>query len=438
MTATGARGIEQARVGAEPSPGAASTAAMILEGQASRLEVFDGYIAAMARREPLVRAFCWVDEEAARRACEAARGPLAGLPVGVKDIIDTADMPTCYGSPIYAGHRPVCDAPLASMVRRAGGAILGKTVTTEFAFAHAGPTTNPHDARHTPGGSSSGSAAAVAAGLVPFAVGSQTAGSIIRPAAFCGVAGFKPSFGLLPTANVKCFSWTLDTAGLFAATVADVGFFASALTGLDLGPRGRAGWTPRIGVVAGSPLWGEPSAEMQQALRNAAALAVAAGAQVGEARMEDAVSAAYEAHFTIQDFEFRRALGFELEHHEAELSPALRRHLVAAAAISGQQYLEALAVARRARALFANVFEAFDVLLTPSAIGAAPLGLESTGTANFNRLWTVLGAPCVNVPGLVDDAGLPLGVQIVAPVGGDGLALEAAAWLEAVLGSADP
>src|SRR5262245_30393127 len=388
---------------------------------------------AIAKREAEIGAFVALDIEAARaRADDCAALPLRGLPVGVKDIYDTADFPTEYGSAIYAGHRPKADAAIVALVRRAGGVLIGKTVTTEFAGLQPGRTRNPHNLAHTPGGSSSGSAAAVAAGMVPIALGSQTGGSVIRPAAYCGVAAFKPSFRLLPTVGMKCFSWSLDTIGLFAATVADAAFAAAAISGRDLRIDGMQPAAPRIALVR-TQSWPEASTDMQSALERAARIAQAKGAKVREIDLPPMVEAATQAHGTIQDHEAYRALADEIDRHRDRLGPILRAQLDKAAAITPAAYDEARRLARQARRAFVDFMEGADVILTPSAPGAAPHGLGSTGKPTFNRLWTLLGAPCVNVPGLVDSTGLPLGVQIVGRFARDRLTLEAAAFLQPTL-----
>ena len=388
---------------------------------------------AIAKREAEIGAFVVLDIEAARaRANACADLPLRGLPVGVKDIYDTADFPTEYGSAIYAGHRPKADAAMVALVRRAGGVVIGKTVTTEFASLEPGRTRNPHNLAHTPGGSSSGSAAAVAAGMVPIALGSQTGGSVIRPAAYCGVTGFKPSFRLLPTVGMKCFSWSLDTVGLFAADVADAAFAAAAISGRDLRVDGAEPAGPRIALVR-TQSWPEASADMQGAVERAGRAAQAAGAKVNEIDLPPILEAATKAHGTIQDHEAYRALADEIDRHRDRLGPVLRAQLDQAAALTPAAYDEARRLARQARRAFVDLMEGADVILTPSAPGAAPHGLGSTGQPTFNRLWTLLGAPCVNVPGLSDSAGLPLGVQIVGRFARDRLTLEAAAFLQRAL-----
>jgi Asp-tRNA(Asn)/Glu-tRNA(Gln) amidotransferase A subunit family amidase len=395
---------------------------------------------AIARHEAQIGAFAVLDIAAARRAAGATqlRGtPLRGLPIGIKDIFDTADFPTQYGSPIYAGHQPKADAALVSLVRRAGGLVLGKTVTTEFASLQPAATRNPRHLAHTPGGSSSGSAAAVAAGMVPMGLGSQTGGSVIRPAAFCGIAGFKPSFRLLPTVGMKCFAWSLDTAGVFAAGVADAAFAAAAITGRDLRIDQRTPAAPSLALVR-TPLWPQASPDMQAGLERAARVAQAAGARVRELELPPLFEAAMRAQVVIQDHEAYRALAYEFDHHQDQLGPLLRQQLANAAAIDFDSYDEARRTARRARQMFADLMADTDAMLTPSAPGAAPLGLGSTGDPMFNRLWTLLGPPCINVPGLTDAHGLPLGVQIVGRFARDRTALEAAWFLERALAADRP
>jgi Asp-tRNA(Asn)/Glu-tRNA(Gln) amidotransferase A subunit family amidase len=407
----------------------------IEQGEITPGAVIDLCADAIARDEATIGAFAVLDIEAARRAARAAHlphAPLRGLPIAVKDIFDTADLPTQYGSPIYAGHRPKSDAALVSLIRRAGGLVLGKTVTTEFASLEPAATRNPRNPSHTPGGSSSGSAAAVAAGMVPIALGSQTGGSIIRPAAYCGIAGFKPSFRILPTVGMKCFAWSLDTAGLFAASVADVAFAAAAITGRELRVDQRAPSAPRLALVR-THRWHDASHDMQAAVERAARAAETAGARLREVELPPIFEATWRAQITIQDHEAYRALAYEFDRRRDQLGPILRQQLAAAAAIDADSYDGARRTARRARQEFANLMADTDAVLTPSAPGAAPLGLGSTGDPMFNRLWTLLGAPCVNVPGLTDAGGLPLGVQIVGRFARDRIALEAALFVERAL-----
>ncbi len=386
---------------------------------------------AIAARETEVGAFVALDLDAARRGADApglAALPLRGLPVAFKDIFDTADLPTQYGSPIYEGFRPPADATAVALTRRSGGVMIGKTVTTQFASLVPSVTCNPHNLSHTPGGSSAGSAAAVAAGFVPITFGTQTAGSVIRPAAYCGVAGFKPSYRLIPMVGVKAVSWHLDTAGLFGAGVADVAFAAAAVLDRDLRVDCAPPAAPRIALVR-THLWPQASAAMQTAVETAARIAAAAGATVTELTLPPILEDAYEAQFTVQDYENVRALAFEYDRHRDRIDKSLRDHLTAALAISADEYDAARRTASRARQALAGAMADFDVILTPSAPGAAPAGLGATGNPMFNRLWTLMGAPCVNVPGLRENE-LPLGIQIVGRFGRDRLTLEAALFVE--------
>lgn len=408
------------------------------QGKLQPADVIDRCAEAIAAREAEIGAFACLDIEGARERARASvshllRRPLRGLPAGLKDVFDTADFPTEYGSPIYAGHRLRADSALAAQLRRAGGVILGKTTTTEFAYMQPARTRNPVNARHTPGGSSSGSAAAVAAGMLPIAFGTQTGGSVIRPAAYCGVTGFKPSYKLLPTVGAKCFSWHLDTVGLFAASVRDAAFSAAALTGRDLRLERAADVRPRLALVR-TQAWSEASEEMRAAVERAAELAAAAGAPLVELKLPPAIEDGVAAHGVIQDYEAYRSLAYEYDRVGDRLSETLRSTLDAAAAITPEMYDAARRAAKRARRALAELMAETDAILTPSAPSAAPLGLESTGKPTFNRLWTLLGNPCVNVRGLADPLGLPLGVQIVGRFGRDKDTLAAADFLERALG----
>ncbi len=400
-------------------------------GELSPRAVVEICAEAIAAHEPQIGAFAALDLDATRRAAEDSRlatTPLHGLPVGVKDIFDTADLPTQYGSRIYVGHRPRADAAAVAMVRRAGGLILGKTVTTEFASLAPAGTRNPRNLAHTPGGSSSGSAAAVAAAMLPVALGSQTGGSVIRPAAFCGIAGFKPSYQLIPTVGMKAFSWHLDTVGLFAAGVADVAFAAAAITDRDLRVDRAVPAAPRIAFVR-THMWSQASDAMQAAIEAAARAAEKAGATLSELTLPPILEDAHRLHPTIQDYEAFRALAYEYDHHRDAIAQSLREQLDRAAAISAADYDAARSVAKRARLALVDLMNEHDAILTPSAPGAAPHGFASTGDPTFNRLWTQMGTPCANVP-VLSESELPLGLQIVGRFGRDRAALEAALFLE--------
>jgi Asp-tRNA(Asn)/Glu-tRNA(Gln) amidotransferase A subunit family amidase len=362
----------------------------------------------------------------------AHAGPLRGIAVGIKDIMDTADFPTEMGSAIYRGWRPRADASVVMMLKQAGATIVGKTTTTAFASLDPTATVNPRNPGHTPGGSSSGSAAAVAAGLIPLALGTQTGGSVIRPASFCGVAAIKPSYRLLPTVGIKCYSWTLDTVGLFAAGVKDLAHGLSAMTNRpDLLP-GAAMRAPRIGVVT-QDFAGAPEAAGVEALRIATVAAERAGASVRALAMPEIVAEAWRIQPVVQEFEAHQALAWEYRVHYAAMPPILRARLDESRETTPAAYDDAIRIASQGRGALAAVFEGVDVLVTLSAPGAAPKGLASTGDARFNRLWTLMGVPCVNIPAYVGEGGLPVGVQVVARFGDDAGALAAARFVEDAL-----
>ena len=379
-----------------------------------------------------MRAFVCLDVQGAlaqARALDAGplRGPLHGLPLGVKDIFDTRDLPTECGSPIFAGHRPRVDAAAVALCREAGAVVIGKTVTTELANMTAGATRNPFNPAHTPGGSSSGSAAAVADFMVPLSLGTQTAGSLIRPAACCGIAGFKPSFGRVPRAGVKPNADSMDTVGGFGRTVADAALLGAVLTGDKRLVQQPLPDTLRIGLVQG-PDWGEAEADVEAAWTRAVT-ALAPQAQ----RCEDAalpadfvdvaaVQAALQAHETAA------ALADEHRRHRDLLSPALLALLDRGRAIDATQIEAHRARTSRWRGEVDALFDRFDVLLAPSAVDEAPEGLQHTGDPLFCRPWSLLGLPCVHLPFATGSTGLPVGLQLVGRYGEDHRLMAAAQW----------
>ena len=386
-------------------------------------------LAAIDALEPTIGAFA----HRAKHPRAQNEGPLRGIAVGIKDIIDTADMPTEMGSKIYRGHQPRADAPVVMLLKQAGATIVGKTTTTAFAANDPTATLNPHNHAHTPGGSSSGSAASVGGGMIPLALGTQTGGSVIRPASFCGAAAIKPSYRLLPTVGVKCFSWTLDTVGLFAADVESVALGLSAMTNRPelLAP---ALERPRIGVVT-QEFAGQPEAAGAEALQAAARAAAKAGASVRELKMPDIIAEAWRIHPTVQQYEAHQAFAWEYREHYDAMAPLLRGRMDESRGIRAGDYDAAQTIAARARGALTEILKEVDVLLALSAPGAAPKGLDSTGDPSFNRLWTLMGTPCVNVPATVVDGNLPIGVQIIADYGDDAKALAGARFLERALRS---
>ena len=390
----------------------------------------------IAAREPLIHAWAHFDAGQAlaqARAIDAGTvlHPLHGVPVGVKDVFDTFDMPAAYGSPIYAGQRPLADAAVVALLRRAGGMVLGKTVTTEFATFTPGVTANPHNPAHTPGGSSSGSAAAVADGMVPVAFGTQTIGSVIRPAAYCGVVGYKPSFGLLPRVGVKAISDCLDTVGCFTRSVADAAYFVGALARRSLAVGGAMA-APHIGLCL-TAQWPHAQPETRALFEQLGPRLSAAGAQVRDfalPALHDGINAAQDV---IAAVEMAACLADEHQRFRGLLSQRLRDRLDQGAAIGVADYDAALALARQCRHGFAAAIDGFDVLVVPSAPGEAPAGLTSTGDPVFSRAWSLLHTPSVQVPITSGPHGLPLGLQVVGRIGDDARTLAVAHWIETKL-----
>jgi Asp-tRNA(Asn)/Glu-tRNA(Gln) amidotransferase A subunit family amidase len=414
---------------------ATEAARAIAAGRLSAPDLMEACLARAAAREPAVRAFVHLDPARARRAAAQARpGKLHGLPIGVKDVIDTADQPTQYGSPIWAGWRPRSDAATVAAARAAGAVVMGKTVTTEFATRHPGATANPHNQAHTPGGSSSGSAAAVADCMLPLAFGTQTAGSIVRPAAFCGVVGFKPSFGTLHRGGMKVMSESLDTIGVMARSVADCALAMGAMSRRDYGdPEAKRERAPRLGLTLGQDP-GKAAPETLALMQRAAEAARKAGAQVVEFSLAPVLLRAAELQPILMNGETLQAIGWELAHARAQLSPVLREKMDWAREQPMASFREARLAHAAAVDAFAGLTAGFDALLTPAAPGEAPEGLGWTGDASFNLLWTLLWGPNVTVPAGTGPKGLPLGVQLVGRIGEDAALLGWARWMQAAMG----
>jgi Asp-tRNA(Asn)/Glu-tRNA(Gln) amidotransferase A subunit family amidase len=415
----------------------ASEAAARLEAGSLTAETLVRDCLDRAEARASVKAWVWLDPERAmaqaRAADRAGRpGLLKGVPVGVKDVIDTFDMPTQHGSPIYRGNRPFADAACVALTRAAGGVILGKTVTTEFANRHPRETVHPHNPAHTPGGSSSGSAAAVADFQVPVGFGTQTGGSTIRPAAFCGVVGYKPSFGEFSRVGIKMQCHNLDTLGIICRSLDDAALMRAVLLAQPRHPVDRRSANPRIGFCR-TPEWERADADTHELLERTASPLAAAGAAVKEVSLTPADILDHQRR--IFKFEAARNYAYEYEVHGDKLSPALRDGLLMPGrALPLAAYIEAIETAEMFRRYLDDLFAEFDVLLTPSAVGEAPEGLGSTGDARFNAIWTLAWTPCVTLPAGSGGKGLPLGVQLVGPRFGDEALLDAAAWVEARLG----
>jgi Asp-tRNA(Asn)/Glu-tRNA(Gln) amidotransferase A subunit family amidase len=387
----------------------------------------------IGQRESQVRAWSSLGKESAlARAKEldkgSIKGILHGLPIGVKDLFDTYDLPTSYGSPIYANNYPASDAVSVALMRQAGGIILGKTISTEFATFKPPVTHNPHHLKHTPGGSSSGSAAAVADFMVPLATGSQTAGSIIRPASYCGVVGFKPSFGKVMLAGVKALSPSLDTLGCFGRSVGDVALGVAAMSNdLSLAEIDQLHNKPRVAICKTKD-WSFASKETAGALALArfTAEAIAKG-MVQDISLPAACKDLTLLQTRIMSFEMARALVFERTRFSKKLSPQLSQQLSEGAQIPYEQYQKDLMKAQAARFAIAQLFDnEVDILIAPSAPGEAPLAKEGTGNPVFCRGWTLSGLPCINLNISSGPNGLPVGVQLIAGPGKDRFLMSAA------------
>jgi amidase len=415
---------------------ATEVARRIAQGETTARAVVEACLEQAARREPAVLAFEHLDAAGARAAADrldarrdAAALPIVGACFGIKDIIDTADMPTGYGSPIHAGHQPSADAACVALSRKAGGIALGKTVSTEFAGLHPGRTRHPDDPTRTPGGSSSGSAAAVAAMMLPLALGTQTTASIIRPASYCGVLGFVPGRHEISLSGVRVVAQSLDRLGIFARTVADAALWFDVLRGVPPGPSPEtSAFAPRIGLCRGD-LAGRMEPGTAAALETLAARLSGAGAVVAEVPIPPAFAAPADAYRAVVSFELVRNLTYEIEQHWDALSTTLRSGGIAAGRASTHaQYLEARRLVAEAVAQIEPLFGPHDVLLAAAAAGEAPQGM-ATGDPFFCGLWTVLGLPAITLPLLKGANGLPIGAQLLSRPGEEAKLLAAAAWV---------
>ncbi len=387
------------------------------------------------QREPEVQAWAYLAPEVALAQAQILdriprRGPLHGIPVGVKDLLDTCDFPTEYGSKAYSGHQPAADAACVAALRRAGAVLMGKTVTTEFAMFSPGPTRNPVNPDHTPGGSSSGSAAAVASLMTPLAVGSQTAGSVIRPAAFCGVVGYKPTFGHFPIAGTKLMAPSLDTLGFFTRCVSDLKLVRQGLLGEA--PRPAPHEAPRIGLHR-TVHWEKADPSVQKALEQAAQTLRESGAQVQDLQLPVDEDALTQAQSTIQVYESARSALPELSSQPENLSDRIRGLLEPALEWPFSTWVEAQNTVQAAQQCLPDVFETCDVVLSLSAGGEAPYGIDNTGNPLFNRIWHVLGGPGIHLPVGLGPNQLPVGVQVLGAPGRDAETLAWADWIEARL-----
>jgi Asp-tRNA(Asn)/Glu-tRNA(Gln) amidotransferase A subunit family amidase len=426
---------------------------LIRDGQLTSEDLVRACLKRIEQLEPAIEAWAHLDAEyalqQARNADAAQRegkalGPLHGVPVGVKDIFDTKDMPTEDGTVLHAGRQPLYDSKVVALMREAGAIILGKTVTTELAVYAPGKTHNPHDQNRTPGGSSSGSAAAVAAQMVPLAVGTQTNGSVIRPASYCGVCGFKPTHGLISRTGVLHQSWHLDQVGVFARSIEDVALLAEALMAFDeddsdMRPRARpklreaAMQEPPLPpdlAFAKTPAWDQADADTQGAF---AELVEHLGDRIEEIELPQPFDHAATWHRTIMEADLARSFAREYDEGKDRLSKTLIEMIERGHSILATHYNHAVDQIAMLNELLEDVFTKYDAILTPATTGEAPMGLQSTGNPIFCTIWTFCGMPAITLPLLQGSNGMPMGVQLVAPRGDDARLLRTASWLTQVV-----
>ena len=413
----------------------ASEASALLEGgKASSVKLVSDCIARIEAREPVVHAWCHLDREAAlaqarARDAELRRGPMHGVPVGIKDIFDTYDMPTAYGSDIYRGHVPHSDTATVGLLRMAGAVIMGKCVTTEFASPVPKETRNPHDVARSPGVSSSGSAAAVADYHVPLSLGSQTGGSTILPASFCGVVGYKASLTGIDRGGIRHLRPTLDTMGLFARTLDDIALLRSALVGfVPSAATTRIDGAPRIGVCR-SINWDQAEPASKHAVESAAATLAKAGARIVDAEMPAVFKGIEDSFRVISTAEGTRALGMEIAQHLDSMNHYIQSSHAQAKRNDQAAIDKAHQHALACRRALAEVFARCDVLITPSAAGEAVADLTSVSNSAFNRIWTLMHGPALSLPAYTGPAGMPVGLQVVGPTGSDDRTIALARWI---------
>lgn len=426
----------------------------IRDGVFSSVDLVNACLAQIDAKEPQVQAWAYLDRDYALaqakkadewRAQGHALGPLHGVPVGIKDIIDTRDMPTEDGTPLHAGRRPWYDAKVVDLLRAAGAVILGKTVTTEMATYHPGKTCNPHNPAHTPGGSSSGSAAAVAAGMVPLTVGTQTNGSMIRPASFCGVHGFKPTRGTVSCRGILVQSELLDQPGFFARDVQDLALMAEVLAVYDpdqenMRPHAPVPFVriagdeppmpPKLALVK-TPWWDDVDAEVQEGFDELAQ--VLGREQMQEFPLPPSAVQALTWHQTLMEAGIASHFADEYDRGREQMSDSLRQQIERGRDVRAVDYLASAARIPQITEALDDVFDQYDVIITPASASSAPLGLSSTGSPLFCTLWTYCGMPAISVPLLSTSNGMPVGVQLVGRVGDDARLLRTANWLMSVV-----
>ena len=420
----------------------ADIAPLIASGAVKSEDLIRSCLNRIAARDGVIRAFASVDAdkalaEARARDAESPRGPLHGIPIGIKDVIDTADLPTEMGSPAYAGYRPVADASVVALLRAAGAIIIGKTHTAEFAGSAPPPTANPWNTAHTPGGSSSGSGAAVAGMMIPAAVGTQTGGSVLRPAAFCGVFGFKPTFGRINRAGLKFVAEGFDTIGWIARSLGDLALLDAAIAPGDLEPVAKHPDTIRIGLCK-THLWDSKAGpETRAAFESAAAVLTAAGFRVETVDLPPSFAGLTRAREAVKEYERAQAQAYDWHHHRDQLDSRLVAVLERGYRVSYADYIAGSRLIEAARCRFDDIIEGWDCWLAPCANGEAPPGLQSTGDSALQSLWTMLHAPAINLPTHRGPNNLPVSIQLVGPRYGDRALLQVAGSVWAAFGLGD-
>jgi len=436
---------------------ALEAAAGIAAGEFSSQDLVSACLERIAEMDEQIEAWTHFDADYAHAQAKAADeyrqsglpiGPLFGLPVAVKDIFDTADMPTECGTPVYTGRTPSADSTVVALLRQAGAIIMGKSVTTELAMYSPGKTRNPHDPERTPGGSSSGSAAAVASGMVPLAIGSQTAGSMIRPASFCGTVGFKPTHGRISRHGALMLSRTLDTVGVFGRTVEDVALIGDALSHFDaadpdmeptapLGLLQNASTEPPVEPIFAfvkSPVWEKASADVQSGFEE---LTEALGDKCDEVELPEPFHHGIDLHRTIMLADIAKNIGPLYDKDATQLSEPLRNMVEEGRTIKAVDYASAIELRETLNAGLDQIFSRYDAIVTPAATGEAPKTLDYTGNPIFCSLWTYCGVPAVSLPLLTGTDDMPIGVQLVGQRGHDGRLLRTARWLTNAISNMD-
>lgn len=435
---------------------ARALAERIASGALSARAAVDACLERIAERDGVVKAFVHLSPEHARAQADALDthrrsgrpiGPLHGVPVAVKDIIDTQDYLTENGTPLDKGRRPREDATLVRRLRAAGAVIIGKTVSTEFAYFHPGPTTNPHNPAHTPGGSSSGSAAAVGDGMVPLAIGTQTSGSVIRPAAFCGTVGYKPTHGAVPLTGVLSIAPSLDTIGVFARNLGDAALLAELMMGADgrdertvpapvpnlvAAALERPPVKPTLAIVKG-PTWDEADGDTVGLIEE---IAHVLGERADMVDLPSPYDDVMEYQRRVMTVGFAHELRAYRARGKSAISEAMREAMAEGASTPVTDYLAARDMQTALRRGFDEVFDRYDAIITPSAPGEAPEGIGSTGRPVFNAMWSFVGAPCITLPVAKGSRGLPLGIQLVGRYGEDARLMRMANWLSETLAAA--